>query len=222
MPRLSDADMFLAVLGIAQDGLQKGAISLRFRPQGSTNFTVDEKSLDPLLEKGGIDRKDFHGIFNGEIAVMVEAILCNQVEAYVHRMQPDSDEEESPEETRRIFVERAETVKEKIVDDDIKSRYRIKVTSKRPGLKNLEWEVNKKLIVGSSGEEIARPYVSVSIETIRVDPYLDEFFRMAPFFQNFGRTEYTDFDLDEYDIQSLIDRFQKMKVALERSKAEGA
>jgi hypothetical protein len=218
MAELSSDQQFKEVLAVAENQLKRNQIQVRFGPQGNMRFTIDEASLEAGLVQYRVKDDVFRKIFYNEIGPLLEANIRGNLETPL----PFQDYEPDPT-TRAARKEalqaRAALVKEALVDDDLRSRYLLKASSKHPRLKACSWEIAKKLEL-STKEPWMRHYATVSFEAITPIPQMG-IFAWFPLISSdaIGRGESLAFDCDEEDLNDLIQALQDAKMALNRARS---
>jgi hypothetical protein len=223
MPEPSPNEQFQKVLAVADKQLKTNKIQVRFGPVGKMQFTIDGESLKEPLAGLGIDEATFRSVFDAEVGPLLEAIIRNRLDEYIHTaaaytFQAGGDQK-AQERLQVTLRERASLVEKALVNPELQARYLVKVSSKHPRLRSYTWEVAKKLAV----PQPTLPYATLSIETIQPETQLG-MWSSFPFFptESVGRVSDCTFDCDEFDLEDLIRNLQEAKAALNRARKGAA
>ncbi len=221
MPELSSDQQFQAVLAVAEKQLKQKQIQVRFGPQGKPRFIIDEASLKANLVQSGVDEAVFRAVFHEEIGPLLEANIRNAVDQYVENnpsFQTYGEDAKKRAARTATIRERAESIRRALVDDELRARYLVKVSSKHPRLKDSGWEVAKKVEL-STKETWLRPYATIKFDMLH--PEQAGVFGWFPFFsmEGLGRSESFAFDCDEGDLDDLIRLLQEAQLALRKAAA---
>jgi hypothetical protein len=218
MADLSSNDHFLKVLSVAHEQLQNKKIQIRFGPQGKMRFIIDEESLKARLLQSALDDAIFRTVFHNEIGPLLEAIIRGALDQYIENAPGFSAYDEDPSKRaarKEVLQARAQQVSKTLVNDQLRARYLITVSSKHPRLRAAAWEIAKKSEL-STKEPWLRHYATLSFEAIK--PESLGFLTWFPFLpsEGIGRTESIVFDCDEGDLDDLIKALQDARAALEK------
>jgi hypothetical protein len=220
MPDLSSDQQFQEVLAVAEKQLKQGKIQVRFGPQGKMRFIIDEVSLKASLPTTGVDDTAFRAVFHEEIGPLLEANIRGAVDQYIENAPSFQSYGEDPKKVaarKQALKMRSESINRTLVDDELRARYLVKVSSKHPRLRTSAWEVANKAAL-STKEIWLRPYATLSFETITPEQQMGVF-AWFPFFptEAIGRSESVTFDCDEGDLDDLIRTLQEAKTALRKA-----
>jgi hypothetical protein len=220
MPELSSDQQFQEVLAVAEKQLKQGKTQVRFGPQGKMRFIIDEASLKASLPQAGLDDAVFRTVFHEEIGPLLEANIRGAVDQYIENapaFQAYGADANKLAARKQALKARSELVNRALVDDELRARYLVKVSSKHPRLRAAAWEVAKKAAL-STKETCLRPYATISFETITPEQQMGVF-AWFPFFptEAIGRSESVTFDCDEGDLDDLIRTLQEAKAALSKA-----
>lgn len=219
MAELSSNEHFQKVLAVASDQLKNRKIQVRFGPQGKMRFIIDEDGLKASLLQSGLDDAIFRTTFHNEVGPLLEAIIRGVLDQYIENAPGFSPYEEDPKKRaarKEMLQVRAELISKTLVNDELRARHLVKVSSKHPRLKTSAWEIAKKVEL-STKEPWLRHYATLSFETIKPEPL--GFMAWFPFFptEGVGRTESIAFDCDEDDLDDLIQALNDAKAALRKA-----
>jgi len=141
----------------------------------------------------------------------LEAVIRDAVDQYI-QTSIVTDEPKDRDARRAVLKERAETVTKVLVNDELRSRYLIKMSSKHPRLKTADWEIVRKIALPNKGP-LPRPYATLNFETVWPDP--SAVVLWFPFFPDAGgQRKSVSFDCDEGDLDDLIKALQEARTAL--------
>jgi len=228
MPQLSPDSDFEKVLAVARGQFKDGKITVRFSPSGKASFTIDDASLRKSLADSGVEEPTFRRVFDGEIGPLVDAVIRRRIRQFISSTMiahADSTVEAKGRAELEAKVEnRAKIVEASLVTRDLRARYSLKICSKHPRLRRLSWEVAEKRFEPENEGPVPHPYVTLSLETLRPEQGVGDFFSWFPFSQMeeaAGRADYTTFDADEQEVDDLIQKLEAARAALSQARSGG-
>jgi hypothetical protein len=209
--------MFQKVLAIADSQIKKNTIQIRFGPSGTMRFVIDDAGLSSALAGSGIDSTAFKEVFNREVGPLLDAVVRGAPEQFIDTPYAQPEDPKDRAAYRTTLRERAEIVKTKLANEDLRARYAIKAFSKHPRLRTSEWEVAKKIELPATAS--LRPYATISFETV-LPQRLGEVFTWFPFFTDgpVGHSDLCVFDCDESDIDDLIKMLREAQQAIRKAR----
>ena len=212
---LSSNEQFQKVLAIADSQIKQKSIQIRFGPAGKMRFIIDDAGIKDALALAGIDEAGFREVFNGEIGPLLDAVVRGVPEQFIETPYAQPEDPKARAAHIATLRERAEAIRSKIVNEELRARYAIKAFSKHPRLRASVWEVVKKIELPEKAA--LRPYVTISLETVM--PQSGDFFAWFPFFTDnpLGQKEACVFDCDEYDVDDLIKVLKDAQQALRKA-----
>lgn len=223
MPDISPNDQFQEVLSIAEAQFRKRKITVRFDPWGKMRFVIDEPSLNEALRAASIDEQTFRTIFGSEIGPLLEGTIRGAIEEYVQSLTARYVSREQREPRASLMAtlrERASRVERSLATPELRGRYLIKSSSKRPRLRASEWEVVRKTAL-STKEPWLQPYATIAFETVLPPegPWVGSGWLSLFSSEPSGQTDFCTFDCDEEDLDDLIERLKEAKAALHKTQA---
>ena len=185
--------------------IAQGIITLELRYPVEVQFRIDEEKYK-TLGKSEAEDKRFREILGDEITKgLISALTDDIFDSF-----PPPHILDVPRRALPTYKAEAEAIKEKVgeilCDDEVRSWYKIKTTSKTAVLQSVDWEINLRKAQRKSGvlENIPHALVRFGVHEPKV-PHPSPFrFLFFPPVSSAEGDEYFTIDVHEQDIRNLI------------------
>ena len=166
---------------------------------------------DKVRERLGLSKEEFDYHLR-TVEHLLIPIMRRQVDAYLEHLEVQQETEKEKGDLKR----QAALIEEHIVDDRLRARFKLKVTSKAPAFVSLDWDVKIK-VHDAKAKEFRFPYA-----TLRLNYQRD--FDEPPLILLGGRTfdsAQVNFTLDEVDhLMHVLDDIRAVLSEAERGAEE--
>jgi len=156
---LIDQDSFDRALRFITSLQEKGELVVGLKPPFAVTFEVREEVLTPALADAGLTQDSFEEA-SGDIGEMVLAMLRDAKDSYVRSETREVKEEERAE-AEKVLGQRLEQATS-LIDDRLRARYQLKVSSKAPAFASIDWDVKMKTFDARLGP-LQLPYATLKI-----------------------------------------------------------
>ena len=150
LDNVSPAD-FERLTDLLTVAIQEREVKIRMWVPSTIELIFDSARMSQSLERNELPVGACVAQLNGDIPIMLSAILMRQqiqAAAYLATVtdltEPGleiQDDEQREELTRSEVLQRCAVLEEKVIDDELRTQYAIKVTAKNNVLTGTEWEV---------------------------------------------------------------------------------
>lgn len=154
-----DQDSFDRALRFITSLKEKGRLVVALKPPFAVTFEVREEVLTPALADAGLTQDHFEQA-SAEIGDMVLTVLRDGRDIYVRGETRDVKEDERAE-AEKVLGQRLEQTAS-LIDDRLRARYQLKVSSKAPAFASIDWDVKIKTFDARLGA-LQLPYATLKI-----------------------------------------------------------
>lgn len=145
----------------------KNRLFISIVPPYYVRFLIDRDHLEAVLNARGLSQKDFQTT-SSRVAAMLLAALSEREESFLeHEVKEHVPAEETgtPEQRSQVIKllrSQLDLVKATLIDEHLRGRYDLKISSKAPAFAELDWDI--KLKTDDANVDIKRfPYTTLKI-----------------------------------------------------------